>query len=290
MEPAPALDFAPGAVIRFQRGEYSHLAISLGRGRVIHLWSPSSTNFRVRIDFIRGIPPDAQGRVAVPESYTAALDAKMLHDHALEPFEAEMVLHRARTRLGETDYSPLSYNCEHFVTWARYGLGASPQVASHSSQVLAGALLGGMVGGVAGLVVGGLISLFAKADALNASAAGASSGGLLMVETAEASDREDSSTAEDAYSRAARAFESSSGHNSSSGDEHEEPAPLDREQLWQRVREPIVSPWAEEQEPPVVQPVVARPRPARPYSDDRHLALATRLAEDKLQCRFVLVE
>ncbi|KAJ0400135.1 hypothetical protein ATCC90586_007217 [Pythium insidiosum] len=269
--------FAVGDVLRFDRGEFSHLAIFVGDGRVIHLWSPTNDGaFHVRIDTIRyvllcqrNVDDDPATPPPSPLHYTAAMDARMQRDHSATPFSGEEVVRRARTRLGETRYDLLSYNCEHFVTWARYDVGASPQAASHTNDVIAGALLGAAVGGMAGLVVGGAISLFRKYTALSASAAGAASAGLLTATSAPSGGIDHHDEAEgESDDRAHRR--------------------QDRERLVARIEEmELTSDEPSHQDFDTWVSSRRRDRMnsiARQYSDERHEALAMRLAEDKLLC------
>ncbi|KAL7079376.1 hypothetical protein ACQ4LE_001643 [Meloidogyne hapla] len=42
-------------------------------------------------------------------------------------FTGEEVARRARNRIGERNYKLMSWNCEHFATWCRFGEAYSPQ-------------------------------------------------------------------------------------------------------------------------------------------------------------------
>ncbi|KAG7398773.1 retinoic acid receptor responder (tazarotene induced) 3 [Phytophthora boehmeriae] len=267
-----AFPFALGDVVRFNRGQYSHLALYAGGGRVVHLWSPSERDFQVRVDSIRFVQRNTSTSQS-PEPFSVELDAKMLQDQGLSPLEGEEVVRRAMTRLGEAHYDCLAFNCEHFVTWARYGFGASPQVTSNANQVLAGAMVGAMVGGMAGFVVGGLISLFTKADALSASAGVGPSASAAAATSTELSSEEDGDTEEEEQQQ----------------DTEEQMRRSAREMLWNGLPEACapaamdamtqMEDWAESR----------RRRSAaassRKYTDERHETLANRLAEDDLQCR-----
>ncbi|KAG6586668.1 Lecithin retinol acyltransferase [Phytophthora cinnamomi] len=261
--------FVQGDVVRFDRGQYSHLALYVGSGRVVHLWSPSERDFQVRVDSIRFVQRTCSASEP-PEKFTDELDERMLVDHELRPIEGEEVVRRAMSRLGEAQYSCLAHNCEHFVTWARYGFGASPQVASNANQVLAGAMVGAVVGGMAGFVVGGLISLFSKADALTTSAAvGTSMASAGMP--AEFSDGEAESEEDD------RQHET-----------EEQVRRAARELLWNGLPA-ACAPAAIDAMTQMEDWVETRRRraaadSARKYSDERHNTLANRLAEDELQC------
>lgn len=303
-----AVQLALGDVVRFNRGEYAHVAIYIGRGKVVHLWSPSERDFQVRIDTLRRVQLSAQhpdaahyheyaALTALPECYSDEMDAKMFADHQLEPLSGDEVVQRAMEKLGETKYDCLSYNCEHFVTWARYGFGASPQVTSHTNHVLAGALLGAVVGGIAGFVVGGICSLLLKKDALAASA-GISTGATLT--SASAAHEEDHTRTIRSGTSSSIEFGASSGLTDSSDSEHDSSSDgndsdamraAERARLWAdlEIIRPSDVPSAELSA--LDEWVEARRRhaaaaSARLYSNDRHTALATRLAEDDLQCGY----
>ena len=49
----------------------------------------------------------------------------MLHEHCLDP---ATVVQRARSKLGEEKYCPLTNNCEHFAMWCKTGKSSSDQV------------------------------------------------------------------------------------------------------------------------------------------------------------------
>ncbi|KAF1332562.1 Lecithin retinol acyltransferase, partial [Globisporangium splendens] len=287
-----------GDVVRFNRGEYSHVGIYVGRAKVIHLWSPTESDFEVRIDTLRRVQLTAQqdhyheyaAITALPECYTVEMDARMRLDHDLMPFEGEEVVHRAMQKLGEREYNYLSNNCEHFVTWARYGFGASPQARSHTNQVLAGALLGGVVGGIVGFVAGGMLSLFLKSDALSASAglaAGASAGSSMVQPNAS---REETHRYVDTTSSNEDSTAGSSSEDESDSSSGMEARREQRARLWGDLDNLRATHSLQSEELSQLDEwVESRRRHAaaassRQYSDDRHHALATRLTEDELQC------
>lgn len=53
---------------------------------------------------------------------------KVIWPDVLKRFTVTEVIDRARSRLGENNYSPFKNNCEHFVTWCICGLKVSLQV------------------------------------------------------------------------------------------------------------------------------------------------------------------
>ncbi|KAG3121012.1 hypothetical protein PI124_g598 [Phytophthora idaei] len=254
------MSFALGDVVRFDRGQYSHVALYVGGGRVVHLWGES--DFQVRVDSISFVQGAAGSGSEPPEKFSDELDEKMFADHNLLPFNSDEVVRRAMSRLGETQYNCLAHNCEHFVSWARYGFGASPQVTSNANQVLAGAMVGAVVGGMAGFVVGGLISLFAKADALTTSAGTGASMGASA--TTSLGDDEEEEQMDEQVRRATR------------------------EMLWNGLPA-ACAPAAIDAMTQMENWVETRRRSAakdseRKYSDERHNTLANRLAEEELQC------
>uniref|UniRef100_K3WED5 RING-type domain-containing protein n=1 Tax=Globisporangium ultimum (strain ATCC 200006 / CBS 805.95 / DAOM BR144) TaxID=431595 RepID=K3WED5_GLOUD len=105
-----------GDVVRFPRGrESSHVALYAGDAKVIHHWSPSSSErAKVRVDPIRRVQA---ATTALPEFYTTELDEEILDDRGLMPFDGHEVVERAKRKLGDRTCT----DCVDFVTWARYG-------------------------------------------------------------------------------------------------------------------------------------------------------------------------
>ena len=251
--------FEPGDVVRFHRGEYSHLGIYLGNRRVIHLWSPETNGHRVRVDSFDAIQT-ANGQV--PENFSALMDEKIRANHGLYPLPAEEIVRRALSRIDETNYDVLTYNCEHFVTWARYDEHVSLQVASHTTQVLAGALLGGAVGGVPGFVVGGLISLFTKVEALSVSSAAVSSGAYDVIRGSQRTTETATQVDADELVAEARRERTRERRRRLWGDL----ATASREQKEEKMRKK------------------AQEAQTRVYSEKIHFKLANRMAEENLKC------
>ncbi|KAE8984574.1 hypothetical protein PR001_g22584 [Phytophthora rubi] len=113
-----------------------HLALYIGDGNVIHFWSETQGRRSIRVDSVAKV-----GRVSgAPERWAEELDEWM----GLEAFPLNVMLERAGSRLGDEGYCFLTNNCEHFVTWVRYGQKRSPQISSCVRQV-AVVLVGGVV-------------------------------------------------------------------------------------------------------------------------------------------------
>ncbi|MGB5633220.1 MAG: lecithin retinol acyltransferase family protein [Waterburya sp.] len=92
-------------------GLYKHYGIDCGDGTVIHYRKPSETIEQTSLaTFSRGNP------VYVAE-YSDGFS-----------YIPDVVVQRAKSRLGEQDYNLLFNNCEHFVTWCKTGIVNSKQV------------------------------------------------------------------------------------------------------------------------------------------------------------------
>ncbi|TYZ60994.1 hypothetical protein PybrP1_005349 [[Pythium] brassicae (nom. inval.)] len=293
-----------GDVVRFNRGEYAHVALYAGDARVVHLWSPDAGGFCVRVDPLHVVArahffsdhrtsTAASARARLPERFSAQMDARM---GGRDPLPGDEAVRRALSRLGAQDYDCVAYNCEHFVTWARYNKGASPQVASQANRIIAGALLGAAVGGFAGFVAGGVLSLVLRADALVAS--GGASGGSAAGALSAAAQAEEELVAQDQR----RVDSEATAAASDSEEEEEEEEAADRDSEAERVAErarlwvemdairPAAALRAQSEELAELYEWVGERRcraaaaSSRRYSDSRHVALATRLAEDDLLC------
>jgi hypothetical protein len=95
-------------------GVYKHYGIDCGDGTVIHYRKPSEVVEQTSIaTFSRGNP------VYVAE-YSAGFG-----------YIPDVVVERAKSRLGERDYNLLSNNCEHFANWCKTGISDSKQIRNY---------------------------------------------------------------------------------------------------------------------------------------------------------------
>lgn len=128
------MELEEGDVVTFDRGSIRHQALYIGERQVIHLWAPMDGGiFKVRIDpiaLVHEAHDDPQRRCSMRRS-TSEFDAVMKQVGASTPFTHDEVVRRARSRLGNSRYQLVTHNCEHFVTWARYGVGYSSQARTH---------------------------------------------------------------------------------------------------------------------------------------------------------------
>ena len=94
-------------------GLYQHHGIDCGDGTVIHYRKPSEIIERTSLaTFSRGNP---------------VYVAKYSDGFGFVP---DVVVERAKSRLGEREYNLLFNNCEHFVNWCKTGISQSQQVTN----------------------------------------------------------------------------------------------------------------------------------------------------------------
>jgi hypothetical protein len=93
------------------QGVYEHHGIDCGDGNVIHYRKPSETiEATPFLTFSKGNPV-------------------YLKQYPLDfCFIPDVVVYRAKTRLGEQKYNLLFNNCEHFATWCKTGISNSKQI------------------------------------------------------------------------------------------------------------------------------------------------------------------
>jgi Lecithin retinol acyltransferase len=95
-------------------GVYKHYGIDCGDGTVIHYRKPSEVVEQTSIaTFSRSNP------VYVAEYGTGF------------GYIPDVVVERAKSRLGERDYNLLSNNCEHFASWCKTGISDSKQIRNY---------------------------------------------------------------------------------------------------------------------------------------------------------------
>jgi hypothetical protein len=109
-EPIPV-----GAHLATPRRGFVHHGIYVGAGRVIH-YGGYARAWRVMPVEDVSLAEFACGREISVRPWSAPA------------FDADAVLRRARSRLGENRYSLFVNNCEHFVQWCIGGRARSPQI------------------------------------------------------------------------------------------------------------------------------------------------------------------
>ncbi|KAM6147997.1 lecithin retinol acyltransferase-like [Erethizon dorsatum] len=158
--------FLRGDVLEVPRTHLTHYGIYLGNNRVAHLMpdillalttdekrtQKVVSNKRLLLGVIVKV---ASVRVDTVEDFAYGTDVLVNRlDESLQKKALlnEVVAQRAEERLGLCLYSPLWNNCEHFVTYCRYGTAVSPQadkfceyvkiIIRDRRSVLASAVLG----------------------------------------------------------------------------------------------------------------------------------------------------
>ncbi|KAK3583608.1 hypothetical protein CHS0354_039430 [Potamilus streckersoni] len=125
-----------GDMVEIPRGRYSHWAVYVGRGKVIHLAgdpnAPSKTNANaLHIFSISGVQFD-KAWVREDDLIDVAGNSKAQKnnnkDKKATPSNPKTIVERARSKLGQIGYNVLWRNCEYFASWCRYGDGWSQQV------------------------------------------------------------------------------------------------------------------------------------------------------------------
>ncbi|MGL5831719.1 MAG: lecithin retinol acyltransferase family protein [Waterburya sp.] len=96
------------------QGVYKHYGIDCGDGTVIHYRKPQEIIERTSLaTFSRGNP------IYVAE-YSEGFG-----------YIPDVVVERAKSRLGENNYNLLSNNCEHFASWCKTGISDSKQIRNY---------------------------------------------------------------------------------------------------------------------------------------------------------------
>lgn len=104
-----------GAHLVTPRRGYTHHGIYAGEGRVLH-YAGLARNFQ-------------SGPVEeVSLEYFANGRAVYIECRETQALEAQEIVMRARSRIGESKYRLLTNNCEHFTEWSRFGTDRSRQV------------------------------------------------------------------------------------------------------------------------------------------------------------------
>ncbi|XP_077615734.1 phospholipase A and acyltransferase 4 isoform X1 [Crocuta crocuta] len=125
----------PGDLIEIPHGIYSHWAIYVGDGYVVHLTDPDNLSRASS----SAILPIRGSKAVVRQDRLRDLVGRCSYrinnylDHKYKPLPVEKIIRSAKEKIGETmEYNPVDKNCEHFVTKLRYGVSCSKQVVRKS--------------------------------------------------------------------------------------------------------------------------------------------------------------
>jgi hypothetical protein len=117
-------DVQPGSHLITSRRRYYHHGIYLGGRRVVH-YAGFHKGFQVGPVEVLALDCFAGGQPV------------WVDDAPMSQFDAEEVIRRALSRLGENHYRLLTNNCEHFCNWCLYGKSSSEQVRGFMTHPLA---------------------------------------------------------------------------------------------------------------------------------------------------------
>ncbi|KAK3602554.1 hypothetical protein CHS0354_003807 [Potamilus streckersoni] len=149
-----------GDTIEFPRGYYSHWAVYIGDGKVVHLTGDENDGINGNFDSGNLFTICGQrfnkAYVKVEDFWNVVLGSKANinknKDKKMRPLEKEEIVQRAMSKLGEIGYNVMWCNCEHFASWCRYGKVKSDQV----EKVLTWSAVGATAMALLGIAVGSM--------------------------------------------------------------------------------------------------------------------------------------
>jgi HRAS-like suppressor 3 len=120
-----------GDLVEYKRELYSHWAVYIGNGKIIHLSGQAEQKIsgvgllcsnvanvaEVRIDYFLDI---------IKNSYAYRNNSK---DSEFTPLPPDQILTKALSKIGCNYYDLFTYNCEHFAHYCRYDLSLSDQTS-----------------------------------------------------------------------------------------------------------------------------------------------------------------
>ena len=162
--------FDEGDILRFP-GPLNHFAIYAGEDQIIHyqkrvgviqVIEESIQDYWKHIDEDGGTILFGNKKKLYPEKYTLKIvDRTIAH----QIFSGPETVQRARSMVNKEGYNLLINNCEHFVTWCKYGMKAANTLEKAamgvSAPMTAGA--GGFAGAVGGAAVGSVVPVVGTA-------------------------------------------------------------------------------------------------------------------------------
>jgi len=143
----------PGDLIEIPRGNYSHYAVCVGGGDLVHL---TGGNDGIDASNIFNLSLGASGRELnkarvcrnnfweVVGNSAAKIDYRK--DMRESPLSTDQIIRNALSRIGEEGYNLIWKNCEHFATWCRYGVEFSEQIETAITWAAMGTLIAAGIG------------------------------------------------------------------------------------------------------------------------------------------------
>ncbi|XP_029563992.1 phospholipase A and acyltransferase 4 [Salmo trutta] len=142
-----------GDMIEINRGEYNHWALYIGNGDVIHLVTPDGSSKSGFWSAFSSSSPSlsCKGTVTIEKLKDVAAGSPYKTynylDNKYKPRPTDVIMGDVDKMRGRTiQYGLLGNNCEHFVTFLRYGKSESQQADDFMKNLFIGS---GLLGGVA---------------------------------------------------------------------------------------------------------------------------------------------
>lgn len=141
-----------GDVIGVSRGVYEHYGIYAGDGKVVH-YAGNGSDFNGEISireapfncfikdsreyFVLSFEEKYPVRIHSSTKFISSGDNDLSSIDRRKVYSSQETLQRAYSRIGESRYSLISNNCEHFALWCKTGKAVSTQVIKFARYVLA---------------------------------------------------------------------------------------------------------------------------------------------------------
>lgn len=124
-----------GDLVVFPRTGYSHWAVYIGSGKIIHLTCDGLDDTSPPSVFLSAIGRNVNKAVVKEGDFrqvagTSRARKNNEKDKRYTPFDVDKIKARAESKLGTRGYNIIWKNCEHFANWCRYGEEESDQVTS----------------------------------------------------------------------------------------------------------------------------------------------------------------
>uniref|UniRef100_A0A4W5RDB1 LRAT domain-containing protein n=1 Tax=Hucho hucho TaxID=62062 RepID=A0A4W5RDB1_9TELE len=139
-----------GDMIEINRGAFKHWALYIGNGEVIHVVTPDGSGLLSAFSS-SSASLSCKGMItidtlmAVENGNTSKINNYL--DDEYKPRRTDVIMGEVDKMRGRTiPYDVLGKNCEHFVTFLRYGQSESKQADDFMKNLLIGS---GLLGGVA---------------------------------------------------------------------------------------------------------------------------------------------
>ncbi|XP_030252943.1 phospholipase A and acyltransferase 4-like [Sparus aurata] len=120
----------PGDLIQISRGLYSHWAVYVGDGYVVHMTTPSGVSGAASSSLSSCFSKKAMVRKQKLKEVAGDSEWKInnILDETHKPRPADIIVEEALGQVGNRmEYSVTRENCEHFATKMRYGKAVSFQ-------------------------------------------------------------------------------------------------------------------------------------------------------------------